>query len=192
MLSEYHRGTQSDRQHRAAFRSCLGRTIAIERGTPRLLRAGERPPPASVIRTRTTSIGCRPACTVFGVAVASPSRTKPAIISTVKPCARVTDSVTPCGLRPSMSSARRWSAVIAMPATVARTVGRAAAVGSPFRNCRHWPHAAGSWAGSLRARREGSGAANVPNPAPHHYRSYRRPAQRRWRQATRQLPSGGE
>jgi len=28
--------------------------------------------PASVIRTRTTSIGCRPACTVFGVAVAAP------------------------------------------------------------------------------------------------------------------------
>jgi hypothetical protein len=34
----------------------------------------------------------------------------------VKPCARKTVSVAPCGEPASMSSARRWSAVIAMPA----------------------------------------------------------------------------
>jgi hypothetical protein len=79
-----------------------------EGAAPARAEAQERESVATV--SHVTSIGCRPACTVFGVAVASPSRTKPARSPTVKPCARMVGSVTPCGLPARISSARRWSA----------------------------------------------------------------------------------
>jgi hypothetical protein len=51
--------------------------------------------PASVIRTRATSIVCRPATTRAAVAVASPARTRSIIRSVVKPCASMIASVQP-------------------------------------------------------------------------------------------------
>jgi hypothetical protein len=64
--------------------------------------------PASVIRTRTTSIGRLAACTVSGVAVANPLRTRTVSISIVKPCANMITSVQPCG-DPAISLSARTS-----------------------------------------------------------------------------------
>jgi hypothetical protein len=66
--------------------------------------------PRSVIVSQVTLIGRTPACTVPGLAVASPSSTKRPNIPIVKPCANKTDSVHPAGERASIRSARFCSA----------------------------------------------------------------------------------
>jgi hypothetical protein len=65
--------------------------------------------PPSVIPTRTTSIGRLPACTISGVAVANPSRTRTINISIVKPCANKIASVQPRD-KPASNLSARWSA----------------------------------------------------------------------------------
>jgi hypothetical protein len=68
--------------------------------------------PASVIRTRATSIILSPALTFSCAIVASPRLTSPAIVETLKPCAASNGPVTP--LRPAPASkltARRRSAL---------------------------------------------------------------------------------
>ncbi len=68
--------------------------------------------PASVIRTRATSISLPPALTFSCAMVASPRLTSPAIVETLKPCAASNGPVTP--LRPEPASkltARRCSAL---------------------------------------------------------------------------------
>jgi hypothetical protein len=56
----------------------------------------------SVILSRVTVIGRLPAYMIPGAAVASPSRTRSASSSVVKPCANMIASVQPCGEPASM------------------------------------------------------------------------------------------
>src|SRR6266853_4782779 len=69
--------------------------------------------PAFVIRSRTTSAVCPPTTTLSAVAVANPSRTKPASKSGVNPCSSATASVTPfCPASAIILSARDHSSPI--------------------------------------------------------------------------------
>jgi hypothetical protein len=96
--------------------------------------------PASVILSHVTFIDRPPAWMLPGDAVASPSRTKRANISSVKPCASIIASVAPSGAPASKRSARCCSAAKprrGLTAIARRSGSRAAAVPASSAGRRH-------------------------------------------------------
>jgi hypothetical protein len=88
------------------FERALARRFGSAAGCP-AKRHGFASRPASVIRTRATSIDCGPTAIRSAVAVGSPARGSPAIYAVVKPCARRIASVQPSGPEAASSSSAR-------------------------------------------------------------------------------------